>query len=262
MTDTSPPEPDPAARPPRRSSRPGVLLATALALVSFVLSAGWLQTGERRERFEGRRADLAALVAARQERAAALQSDLRELRAEVSRLAGGDGGGELGRLRDATARLARAAGLSPMTGPGVAVELSDSTLAKRGDPQSADFQIQDVDLQSVVNELWSAGAEAIAVNDQRAVATTAIRNAGGAVLVNYDVLSSPYRVVAIGDRSRLRARFERSHAAAQFRRWSDIYRLGFKVSDSGDLSVPGFVGSLQFRYARPIRDRDDAGEAR
>jgi small basic protein len=48
-------------------------------------------------------------------------------------------------------------------------------------------------VQLVVNALWEAGAEAIAINGQRIVATTAIRSAGGAVLINYKVLTSPDR---------------------------------------------------------------------
>jgi uncharacterized protein YlxW (UPF0749 family) len=46
--------------------------------------------------------------------------------------------------------------------------------------------------------LWSAGAEAIAVNGQRLTAQSAIRSAAGAILVNYRPLRPPYRVEAIG----------------------------------------------------------------
>ena len=59
-------------------------------------------------------------------------------------------------------------------------------------------RVLDVDLQSVVNALWAAGAEAIAINGQRLTATSTIRAAGDAVLVDYRPVTSPYEVAAIG----------------------------------------------------------------
>lgn len=231
-------------------------LSVGVTLVAFLLVAAWLQTADRHERFEGRRDELAGFVAVRQERTARLEARLRELRAELARLADGRTHGELARLKEERNRLARAAGLTPVNGPGILVELADSQLAGRGDPQSADFQIQDLDLQVVVNELWRGGAEAIAINDQRVVATTAIRNAGGAVLVNYSVLTSPYRIAAIGDSAALKRRLEASPVAAQFRRWAEVYRLGFTVGEQDRLTAPAFVGALQFRYARAAETAD------
>lgn len=243
------------ARPPGdaprpRSARASAALAAGITLVSFLLVAAWLQATDRRERFEGRRQDLAGLVAVRQEHTARLEAQLRDLHAQLARLGGARGEGEIARLERQRRQLEQAAGLTPLTGPGILVELADSDLARRGEPQSADFQIQDLDLQAVVNELWRAGAEAVAVNGQRIVATTAIRNAGGAVLVNYSVLASPYRIVALGDPAALKRIFEASRVAAQLRRWVEVYRLGFTVGEQDRLSVPAFGGALQFRYAR------------
>ena len=57
-------------------------------------------------------------------------------------------------------------------------------------------------MRSVVNELWSDGAEAIAVNGIRLTPTSAIRFAGDAVLVDFQPITSPYRIDAIGDADR------------------------------------------------------------
>ena len=55
-----------------------------------------------------------------------------------------------------------------------------------------------VDLQNVANALWAAGAEAIAINGQRLTATSTIRAAGNAILVDFRPVTSPYEVSAIG----------------------------------------------------------------
>ena len=79
------------------------------------------------------------------------------------------------------------AGLTPVQGPGVVVTLRDSKKPfPRNMPQgmAPPSIIHDSDINQVVNELKAAGAEAIAVNDQRLVATSSVRTAGPTVLIN------------------------------------------------------------------------------
>ena len=92
-----------------------------------------------------------------------------------------------------------AAGTGAVGGPGLRVTVEDAPVT-RADPEAADpdLRVQDVDLQVVVNGLWAAGAEAVAVNGQRLTALTAIRTAGSAILVDLAPLSSPYVVEAVG----------------------------------------------------------------
>ena len=101
------------------------------------------------------------------------------------------------------------AGVVAVTGPGVIVTLHD---AHKLPPKPADMSpqdyteftrnyiIHDADIQMAVNELRGAGAEAIAINDQRVVSTTAVRCVGNVVQVNSIPTSgSPVRIKAIGD---------------------------------------------------------------
>jgi uncharacterized protein YlxW (UPF0749 family) len=106
----------------------------------------------------------------------------------------------------------------------------------------------------VVNALWAAGAEAIAINGQRLVSTSATRNAGGAVLVNYHVLTSPYRIEAIGHPELLEQRFKASHIAADLDGWVQTFGLGYQVRHADELTLAAFGGSLQFRYASAIEE--------
>jgi uncharacterized protein YlxW (UPF0749 family) len=143
------------------------------------------------------------------------------------------------------------AGLAPVAGPGVVVELTDSPDAPRTRGDQTDLLIQDVDLQLVANALWSSGAEALAVNGRRVTATTAIRQAGGRVLVNFDAVASPYRVAAIGDPDGLRRGLAASEVARQFGLWREIYGLGFSVRAEDAVQIPALGPVRPLSFARP-----------
>ncbi|MDO4792260.1 MAG: DUF881 domain-containing protein [Buchananella hordeovulneris] len=83
----------------------------------------------------------------------------------------------------------------PAQGPGLSVTFSL--------PTQADAKLRDRELAMVANNLFAAGAEAIAINGHRLGGTTAVRAAGGAILVNLQPLLPPYRVEAIGETTAL-----------------------------------------------------------
>lgn len=246
-------EPDhgaPAAA--RRGVRASIAIAAALA--GFVMALAWAGQVSRTRASEDRRAELARIAAARQGRAAALERELAGLRERADRLASARATGPIRAIQSDLDRLGLLAGTTAARGGGLVVTLSDSPLAEEDPSASADFRIQDIDLQLVANELWNAGAEAIAINGQRIVGTTAIRTAGEAILVNFKVLSSPYRIEAIGPSKTLRALFEASEVAKRFLKWTDLYRLGYAVASEDALRLPAYTGTLRFEYARAAQD--------
>jgi len=94
------------------------------------------------------------------------------------------------------AALRVAAGATALTGPGVTVVVDDGKPAVAGQPPPV---VQYLDLVSVVNELWAAGAEAVAVSGDRIGATTGFSQVGGTIIADQQRLSAPYEVTAIGD---------------------------------------------------------------
>jgi uncharacterized protein YlxW (UPF0749 family) len=219
-------------------------------VLAFLAVTAWRQETHQMGAAVSRREDLAKLVESRQQRVTSLAKDLAALRSEADALVARGSGPSLAVQRELE-RIALVAGTTEVAGEGIAVVLSDSPLAASTQQGKADFLIQDVDLQLVVNELWNAGAEAIAINGQRIVGTSAIRSAGQAILVNYRVLTSPYRVEAIGDSKAMHTRFSSGELAKRFGTWSEVYRLGFVVREARALELPAFQGSLRFRYASP-----------
>lgn len=144
------------------------------------------------------------------DRLANAQEEIRHLREEVDRLrtqlsgyekAMAEGKTATERLTAELHRLRVLAGLTKVRGPGIIVRVTDAPEPPAGVPSEG--IVHDSDLLMIVNELRNAGAEAIAINDQRVVATTAIRCVGTLITVNGARISPPYEIVAIGDPDKL-----------------------------------------------------------
>jgi uncharacterized protein YlxW (UPF0749 family) len=148
------------------------------------------------------------------------------------------------------------AGQLPVSGPGITVTLREppkpaaSTDPGRGGTTSIDDAhiLTDRDVRSVVNELWRDGAEAISVNDVRLTPTSAIRFAGEAVLVDFQPITSPYRIRAVGNSDELSTNFAESSVASRYQTLIGVDGIGFSFSESGKLKLPGSA-AVQPRYA-------------
>ena len=204
-----------AATGPRPSSTPG-LLAGAVVLVALGLLTGTAvaQVRDRAEASEGLRTQLAAEVDSRRAEADRLADEAAQLRADVASLrddalAADDEGR---RLRERVRALELAAATSAVEGEGVVLEIDDAPLEEdlEAEPRGGtalDGRVLDRDLQDLVNGLWAAGAEAVAVDGLRLSSRSAIRSAGEAVLVDFRPVSPPYVVEAVGKPSELEVRF-------------------------------------------------------
>lgn len=152
--------------------------------------------------------------------------------------------------------LELATGAVAVTGPAVRVRLDDAHAggAAGGDPRAdaatEGGKVLYTDLQDVVNALWAAGAEAVAVNGQRVTALTSIRSAGSAIVVDFHPVDPPYDVVALGNPDTLEPNFVGGGVAAQLRTYSQAYGLGFTVRRDGHATLPAATG-LSLHVARP-----------
>lgn len=239
--------------PPTRWARPWsspvvtVLTAVGAALVGFLLVAGMSAGRTSALEQDARKAELISLIHARQEHTDRLSEQLEALRARVAAAEADVAAGTpvlAARLRE----VEQAAGLTRVVGPGLVVTLDDGPLDCS--PQQEECRIQDRDLQLAVNALFAAGAEAIAVNGERVITTTAVRRAGRQLLVNYRVLTPPYVLEAIGQPDRLEREFTESTLGQQFAVWTDVYGLGFSLRVADGLDVPGYTGSVRLDAAQ------------
>lgn len=238
-------------------ARPGWLLALGLVVVGAVLAVSAVQAHDRLPAAEKARAELLAQVQQRTQSVDAMQNRLDTLRSGVAKarkdaLAYTSAGQEL------SARLAQlelVSGAAPVVGPGLQVTLDDAKDVGasgsgdiRQDGAPADGVVRDRDLQQVVNGLWAAGAEAMAINGHRLTSLTAIRAAGSAILVDFRPLAPPYVVSAIGDPARLESGFAGNAGGAYLQALASNYGIQTDVARAQDLTLPGASG-FQLRYA-------------
>jgi uncharacterized protein YlxW (UPF0749 family) len=192
------------------------------------------------------------LIAQEDERSRALRRSVDQLQAQIDRLEQQTGTGEAGlaALQRQLARLGLAAGLAEVAGPGLLVEMRDSTLRRSptGDPN--DLVIHEQDIQAVVNALWAGGAEAISINGERLTSDSAVRCVGNTLLLHGSVYSPPYRISAIGNRSLLDAALASDAGVERFRIFVDSFRLGFTVTAADRLVLPAFHGVITPGLAR------------
>ncbi len=142
------------------------------------------------------------------------------------------------------------AGLLPMEGPGVVVTVDNLYI----DSWDGGQMVQNVhydDLLKLVNELNAAGAEAIAINNERVISTTEIRNAGDYIVINTNRHSVPFEIKAIGNPENLEAALKLLGGVVD--NLSQI--LDIRVRTEPKISIPRYEGTINYRYAQPIQEK-------
>jgi uncharacterized protein YlxW (UPF0749 family) len=169
------------------------LLAVACILLGFLaVVASRSGPANPASRLPGRYR-LAGLIEREQDRTRALRTEVARLRTEVDGLvAANDTLVEGAAVRESElGRATLAAGLVRMRGPGMKVTLDDSPLDEAPTGDINDLVIHSQDVQAAVNAVWRAGAEAVAINGQRLVSTSAVLCVGNTLLLNGTVHSPP-----------------------------------------------------------------------
>ncbi|WP_455901825.1 DUF881 domain-containing protein [Rhodococcus gordoniae] len=220
-------------------------LGAGVLLAGLVLGVAYAQNADVEAGTDSTHAEILDSLRAGDDRIAALTARRDELGAAIDerRTAlfadGGDGASILDELRDAET----AAAATPVRGPGMTVTLTEpaarpnlSDAARLEDRPTA--LVLDRDLQSVVNALWAAGAEAVEVGGVRVGPGVTIRQAGGAMLVDNRPVFSPYTVSAVGPPSRLQTSFVVSDAYLRIAGIQQLYGVGFAVTEADDLELP------------------------
>lgn len=219
-----------------------LVITMIVALLAIAVVQTTRSAGDRADE----RSELVALVQAQAERNQQLESAIAELETEISDLRDRQ-------LSDPALvaeidRLEPVVGAEAVTGPGIVVTVDDGP-----ESEGSTSTVLDSDLSLLVNGLWQAGAEAIAINGRRVTTSTPIRAAGVAITVDYVSLSPPYRVEVIGDLSNLEARFARTPAASWWFHISRNFGIGFDITRSdSDLDLPAIP-----RWQLEHSERDD-----
>lgn len=231
-----------------------VTLSLALLALGFLIAAQLASEGPRIRYTSQERTPLVETALDLQAQQQGLKQQILDLRAAIQDLeASGQGGAAVTQDLNGQLEQARiAAGLVAMTGPGLVLQLSDSTVAIPPDATSRDYLVSGQDVLTVVEELWLAGAEGIAVNGERVTVATAIVDIGGSILVNSAYIAGPYQVSAIGP-SDMYDRLARSAGFVDFiRARSETFGIGVSYAVLDNVDLPAYAGSVTLRYGRAV----------
>ena len=231
-----------------------VTLGVALLALGFLIAAQLASEGPRVRYTTQERTPLVETVNELQTQHDALKKRILDLRAQIQ-VVEGQGEGSAVQVRQLNDRLQQAriaAGLIPLTGTGIVIQLEDSKEPVPPDGSDADYLVGSRDIRLVVEELWGAGAEAIAVNGERITPTSAIIDVGTSLLVNSAYLTPPYQITALGPPDL----YDRLSARAGFvdfvRARSKGYGIGVSLAEPESVDMPAFVGTVTLRYSRPL----------
>lgn len=128
-------------------------------------------------------------------------------------------------------------GLTDVEGAGVIITITDNS----------EKQVDSTDLLDLVNELNSAGAEAISINGQRIVPMTDIFDVNDFVVIKEKRVTSPYIIKAIGDVTYLQS------ALSIKKGYLDEHKTnGYTISIKSDekITINKYDGELKSDYIK------------
>jgi len=245
--------PAPSRRRPRLTWGLVVPVVMASAGVMFAMS---FQTAQGRDLRADR--DLPQLIMEGDSRVAEKASVLDGLEKEVEALSKTNAPADehLSSLTRAADELAGPAATTKVRGAALEVTLDDAKRTADSLPDgftADDIVVHQQDVQAVVNALWTSGAEAMMIQDQRVISTSAVRCVGNTLILQGRVYAPPYRITAIGDIDRMQQGLDADASVNIYKQYVDAVGLGYALHTHNSIEFPAYSGSVDFQYASPIR---------
>jgi uncharacterized protein YlxW (UPF0749 family) len=225
-----------------------VTLSIALLVLGFLIAAQVTGEKPRTQYSTQERAPLIQTALDLQAQQEALKARILDLRKKIGDLEAQDptAADSLRQLYADLEDARLAAGLIAISGPGLAFRLEEGTPGA-----GVDALVSAKDVRVLVQELWLAGAEGIAVNGERVSATSAVIDIGGSILVNSAYLAPPYQIAAVGPPD-LYDRLRSSSAFVDFVEGRiDRASISLSVAEDASVDLPAFAGTVNLRYAAP-----------
>ncbi|WP_067931567.1 DUF881 domain-containing protein [Alicyclobacillus kakegawensis] len=168
-----------------------------------------------------------------------LQNLNAEIAAYEKESAGADA--QLTSIQQNLSRYRILAGTTPVEGPGISVTLMDGQY--NGVGSVSDYTTHDWEINYVINELFTAGAEAVSINNYRVVADSGIFCIGPVITVNNHRLVAPFQIQAIGDPAVLKGALEMQGGILDLlRNVEDIKVSAVKVEQN--IQMPAFTAAV------------------
>ena len=247
---------DPSIQDVRSDSRHPRLARSAtvivMALAGLMMTTAAINSRGHDLRPE-RDTDMATLVRSQASHNAALQKEAAGLRAQVEDLSkANQTPGVTSSVISSASALAPSVGLEAVSGKALRVTLDDAPLSENPDGVDANMLVvHQQDIQMVVNTLWSGGAEAMTIQGQRVISTTAVKCVGNTVVLHGVAYAPPYVIEVIGDLNAMQKALDTSEAVRIYKEYVSAYQLGWSVERAGQVTMPAYTGAVAVGHATP-----------
>ncbi|MCF6466513.1 DUF881 domain-containing protein [Clostridium sp. Cult2] len=147
-----------------------------------------------------------------------------------------------------------AAGFEDVQGPGIAIKMQDN-MSEEAFGQEYDLDlIHDADVLRIINDLRSAGAEAISINNQRVLSISEIKCGGPIIRINGRSVGTPFYIKAIGEPKLLNAAINAPNTYGYALKTIDQIYIETTIEDN--IIIPKYNGRFNFKYAKPSKEGD------
>ncbi|MFD0704610.1 DUF881 domain-containing protein [Alloscardovia venturai] len=228
--------------------------------VSFAL-VGWIAVANiQNTRFLSYHSNTVDIIRSRRERIFELQKSINSQAKQIETLQTVVGNTKDN--QDSSNADSSSTTIKAVEGPGVTVTLSDSQkwnqVAKDADVNPNDYVVHQQDIEAVVAALWAGGAEAVTIQGERLLPTSAIKCVGNVLLLNGKQYAPPYVIAAIGDTKLMKNSLDDSEAVKIYKQYVDADGLGWQLDTSQLLHFKEVSISPQpMKYATVVEDKDN-----
>ncbi|QDX95169.1 DUF881 domain-containing protein [Brevibacillus laterosporus] len=168
----------------------------------------------------------------------------------------------IGVMKEELNRTKKLAGLDVVEGKGIIIRIENMEVPVgdhwEGDAphieESASSLMLDVDLRWLTNELLANGATVIAINNNRLISNSSIRNVGEEIQVDTKTIRLPYEIKALGDPETLLSSMKLEGVESTFQSMNKIV----KMEAQDHLIIPPFTGNKQMRFMKPVKLKGDS----
>lgn len=228
----------------RMDFKANIIIALVFMVLGFMLTVQFKTTERQRTVHIDRVEDLSERLRTVEAEKNQVQKELADLRKNSGHL-----------MSDAELeRLNLLAGTSDVYGPGLEIVLDDSNSTKKMGENPNLYIVHDEDLLRILNELRAAGAEAIAVNEQRIGAMSELRCAGPTVSINNVRSAPPYIIKAVGDPKTMASALRlRGGVVDTFGFWG----ISVKIKDLEKVVIPAQKTTRAYEYAKQVKHHEE-----
>ena len=147
------------------------------------------------------------------------------------------------------ANLNNLLGYTALKGKGIIITIDDADVSSSA-LNVSDYLVHDGDLLQIVNALTNAGAEAIDINGQRIVSSTAITCAGNIIKINNEKVGTPFVISAIGLTEQLYGAITMPGGYVSL--LQDTYGLKIEIEKSNSVRVEKYNGVYKLDFGTNI----------